>query len=373
MIRVLQVLADWRIGGPAIRIVRLQEGFERIKEEQIITLVASPQGTVADFFEKRGIEHHALTWHKPNIEHPIRSGLTWLLSGLRLDIAQSRAAIRKTAPSVVHVNGAILLPAVLAAWLENVPTVWHLNDIQIPRFMAVVVRRLASLSNARVIAASGSVVRYYGLSAETPIFYPPAPETQPSEKRSREEKPIRTMGVLANINPIKGIHDAVDAVGLLKDEVPDLQLRIAGQILETKMYYYEMLKEKVSALNLEDRVHFSGFVPDPVAWLQDLDFLVVPSESEAAGMAAIEAMTCGTPIIASDIPATMELAGDAAVYFPLGGIQELADAVRRLLWDRELYESCRWKGIQRSRALFSVERLCARYADIYRTARGLTG
>ncbi|MGA2411823.1 MAG: glycosyltransferase family 1 protein [Candidatus Binataceae bacterium] len=62
--------------------------------------------------------------------------------------------------------------------------------------------------------------------------------------------------------------------------------------------------------------------------------VLVTSEREGFGLPVIEAMACGTPVVASDLPALREVGGDAAVYLPVGEIESWADMVNSLLDER---------------------------------------
>jgi glycosyltransferase involved in cell wall biosynthesis len=61
--------------------------------------------------------------------------------------------------------------------------------------------------------------------------------------------------------------------------------------------------------------------------------VLVPSEAEGFGLPVIEALACGAPVVASDIPTLREAGGDAALYRPVADVPAWADAVARLLRD----------------------------------------
>jgi alpha-1,3-rhamnosyl/mannosyltransferase len=99
------------------------------------------------------------------------------------------------------------------------------------------------------------------------------------------------------------------------------------------------------------RMRSMGWVDDSV--LADLyaraAVLVYPSEYEGFGLPILEAMTCGTPVIASDIPSHRESGADAAVYVRLGDAAALAGAITTVLTRSDVRDSLRERGLARAK------------------------
>jgi glycosyltransferase involved in cell wall biosynthesis len=105
--------------------------------------------------------------------------------------------------------------------------------------------------------------------------------------------------------PRMGLDLLIRATSLLSDDIPDLRLYIGG-----KGPLREELESLANALDLQDRVRFMGFVPE-----EDLaraygaaDLVCVPTRAlEGLGLVTLEAMACGTPVVATPVGGSREL------------------------------------------------------------------
>jgi len=90
--------------------------------------------------------------------------------------------------------------------------------------------------------------------------------------------------------------------------------------------------------------------------------LLVPSLAEGFGIPALEAMRCGTPVIASDIPALREVCGGSALLLPLHDPSLWADALRRIIQDSSLHCDLAARGLTRA-APFTWTAAVARFRE----------
>jgi glycosyltransferase involved in cell wall biosynthesis len=97
------------------------------------------------------------------------------------------------------------------------------------------------------------------------------------------------------------------------------------------------------------------------------DVYVTPSYAETFAHPLVEAMACGVPIVASELGAHREVAGDAAVYFPCFSEEALAARVREVADSAKLSQTLSRNGLQRS-VEFSWEK---HVEKLVRLARGL--
>jgi rhamnosyl/mannosyltransferase len=140
------------------------------------------------------------------------------------------------------------------------------------------------------------------------------------------------------------------------------------------------MQHLVATLGLEDRVVFTGDVAAEalIAWYHACDVLVLPSISrnEAFGVVQIEAMTCGKPVVSTNIQGSgvpwVNRHEETGLVVPAGDVAALHETLRRLLHDSALRASLGTHGRQRVMTEFTLERMVNRMLAIYRDVTSAT-
>jgi len=154
----------------------------------------------------------------------------------------------------------------------------------------------------------------------------------------------------------KGVDVAVEALTFLPD---DVVLVVLGEGPERAS-----LEALARELGVESRVFLPGRVPDVAAWLKRADVYVQPARWEGFGLAVLEAMVCGLPVVATNVSSLPELIADGAgVLVEPDDAPALAAGIERALAEPRLGDA----GSERARARFSVAAMADRTAALYRT------
>lgn len=177
---------------------------------------------------------------------------------------------------------------------------------------------------------------------------------------------------VGSLNPRKNISRLIEAYKRLPlDILEEYQLVIVGK----RGWKSDEIFARVKELCLENRVVFTGFIEDndlPLL-MNAADLLAFPSLYEGFGIPPLEAMACGTPVIASNTSSIPEVVGDAALLFDPYNVEEMSAAMYRALTDGQLREKLRQKGFERVKK-FSWEKTAqetlAVYEEVYRAKRG---
>ncbi len=157
--------------------------------------------------------------------------------------------------------------------------------------------------------------------------------------------------------------------GLLIKILPYLpghvKVRLAGN-----GHNFAALRELANALDVSERVEFVGYCTDVPEFLSSIDLYIQSSVVEGFGLAAVEAMAAGIPVLATNIDGLSEIVGRDDSLFPSGDVNTAVALVKRYLNDPLYYsESVRY-SLNRAK-LFSLEKTLDSYESIYE--RLLTG
>lgn len=163
--------------------------------------------------------------------------------------------------------------------------------------------------------------------------------------------------VLASLVRRKGIDVLLDALARVSGV--DLVAWIAGDGPERAA-----LESQAERLGLTPRVRFLGRREDPGALLSACDLFVLPSRKEGLGVAALQAMAAGRPVIASKVGGL----GDAVVGLKVEpeDAEGLARAIERMCRDPKLREELGAAGRERVRERFHPSQMVAAYEKLYR-------
>lgn len=141
--------------------------------------------------------------------------------------------------------------------------------------------------------------------------------------------------------------------------VPNLRLILVGDgVLRPAM------QQLAAQLDVLDRVVFLGKRTDIPALLKQVDLYVHSVHWEGFGLAALEAMASGLPIIASQVPGLTEVVGDAGLYFEPGSVDQLVQCLTQVLLDQDLRTRLGECAAARAR-LFSIQEAVKRYVTVY--------
>ena len=247
----------------------------------------------------------------------------------------------------------------------------HLRD-----YLEHVVPRSAARADFVVADSANTlndVVCLLGVAPERVAVVPGGVESRfrPEEDHARIEALRHRLGLdrtpfilwLGVLEPRKNVRRLMEAFGLLKrrEDLPH-HLLLVGR----RGWLADDIFEFAQRSPFREAIHFTGFVEDeelPTLY-SAADLFVFPSLYEGFGLPALEAMACGTPVVAAAAASLPEVVGDAGLLVEPTDVEQLADAMRRLLTDEALRAELCQRGLAQAQR-FSWEAAAQRLLDVY--------
>ncbi|HEX8161308.1 MAG TPA: glycosyltransferase family 4 protein [Pyrinomonadaceae bacterium] len=254
--------------------------------------------------------------------------------------------------------------------------------------------RIALANVSRVIAVSAGVarkLREQGIFAPDKISVIPNGVDFDHYDRALEgfdrEKYRRTLsasarllvGTVGELSETKGQEDLLRAAASVVGGsgsarasgrgVPGVEFLIVGEDHSEDQRTRRRLEQIVEEENLRGRVHFRGYAPDLPRLLAALDVYVSASRAEAFGLATVEAMICGAPVVATATDGSREIVEDdrTGKLVPVGNVEALAAALVELLEDGRERERLGTNALHSVTERFSLKRMVDETERIYRS------
>lgn len=252
-----------------------------------------------------------------------------------------------------------------APWSRRTAT----GDDQVTRAFSRSAFRALARRSAGILGTAPGVLdecRSMGISASKLHLLPNGLVLPPFPTRQNSRRAVAKIVTVARLEPPKRHDLLLDAIAsLLPDRAVELTIVGSGRLEEA-------LQEHARRLGLADAVRFTGFVRDPAAHISSADVFVLSTSYEGFGNVLVEALACGVPIVASDVPYGPRFILDAvprARLVKAGSAEALAAGLTAAL-DRTPREEDRLQARRRAED-FAVHRVAGRFQEI--VERILTG
>ncbi|MDQ3266192.1 MAG: N-acetyl-alpha-D-glucosaminyl L-malate synthase BshA [Myxococcota bacterium] len=201
--------------------------------------------------------------------------------------------------------------------------------------------------------------------------FTPAPVDRTEVLRRCGLDPARILGArvlvhVSNFRPIKRITDVIEIFDRVHRRTPAVLVMVGDGPERTAAEW------RVRDRGLTGQVAFTGAQRSFVDVLRASDVFLLPSESESFGLAALEAMSCGVPVVGSATGGVAEvvLHGKTGFLAPVGDVERMAEHVVQLLGDPALHTRLSQGSRERACTEFPRQRAVERYQAAYRRLLG---
>lgn len=230
-------------------------------------------------------------------------------------------------------------------------------------------RMIKNLDSADVLTSTSHVMaaevrKYY--TKDRPIYVTPfGVDLKIFHPVEAERDDVFEFGIVKKIEPKYGIKTLIMAYQQFRENHPQDKTRL---VIYGRGSYLEQYKLFVVEEGLSDFVIFKGFIQNEIVpqAFSKMDVALFPSESESFGVAAVEAMGCGTPVIVSDASGFTEVVEDGVtgIIVPKKNVQALVVAMEKMYamsgdQRRKIGEA----GAERVRRLYSFEENISTYVS----------
>ncbi|NJL04681.1 MAG: glycosyltransferase family 4 protein [Chloroflexaceae bacterium] len=257
------------------------------------------------------------------------------------------AGLPEAMPRVVTIHDAapLVLPHT-AARLERLRYHWHLPH-QARRANAVTTMCYATRAELVQAMQLDPQRVYVGNSSVTNHFHASIPAEQHRALLNRYSITPPYVLYVGGLNPRKNLIRLMAAWASIQHHYPDTTLVVAG----AAQWRSSNIATAYEQYRQHARIQLLGYVADAdlPALYHGAQLLVFPSLHEGFGLPPLEAMACGTPVVASDIPVIREVLGDAAVLVDPRSVSALAAGIRRVLDDASDAAHLRQCGLAHAR------------------------
>jgi glycosyltransferase involved in cell wall biosynthesis len=299
---------------------------------------------------------------------------TWRLSRL----------ILRYQVDLVHTNTTAVIDGALAARLTGIPHVWHIREMlsggEHSSFCHGhrVVTAVISMFSDRIIAVSQGVKQSLSLAdclEKVDVIYDgleyPKVDPEVVQKSARQSlgvpDHVPLVGEVARLTVIKGYDIFIRAASIVKSKVPKVSFVGIGAGATSDEHYVQVLHQLVGKYGLRNEFHFVGYQVDAMQLMYGLDLFVLPSRSEAFGIAVLESMAAGKAVVATNIGGIPEIVEDGVtgLLVPPEDPEALAAAIIELLDDPERRQRMGAAGKERALGHFTLDRYVKEIEELY--------
>lgn len=222
------------------------------------------------------------------------------------------------------------------------------------------------LNNARnIIAVSPYVKRVIQSQTHATISVITNPVDNQFFSVKKEELPNRLLFV-GGIEERKGLDTLIRALSLIRKTSSDIELHIVGGI--RRRVYYQKILELIKTLNLEKNVVFCGHISDKqlLDEYANATIFVLPSYEESQGIAILEAMATGTPVVATRVGGIPDIIQDEVngCLIDCGNELQLAEIIESLLQEKKRRQQISLTG-KKMVSEYSSEKIARQHIQVY--------
>ncbi len=330
-IKILHIVEDLKIGGLEKVIASITAGLNSAKYQCSVWCI-SRGGAIADQLVEKGIDVEILDIHSYYDPFKIFK-LVRLLKGFRPDILHTHTYFSNT---IGRLAGKLAKVPVMITHVHSTYFHYSQRNLFIERFLSRYTDKIVCCSNAvkdfvvnqEKISEAKAITIYNGVKKASRSF-----NVEDSRRLLNVEENDIVVTTIGSLFPHKGHRYLIDAFAKVRCNEKNIKCLIVGDGPLRKE-----LEHQAKVLGLEDKVRFLGIQKNIAEVLSVTDIFVLPScEQEGLGIAMIEAMAYGNPVIGTNIGGIPEVIVDGVtgLLFSAKDAEQLAKKLSELIDDAD--------------------------------------
>ena len=312
---------------------------------------------------------HSVFFHKVNVRsYPLfnYTPYTLALASKIVDlIRKKRLELLHVHYAIPHTSSAYLAKKALGKDIKIVTTL-HGTDVHLvgldPSYKPIVEFNMQQ--SDRLTAVSESLKRQtlekFNIDREIEVIYNFV-DSEKYKRESQNESKEKLICHVSNFRPVKRVLDVVRVFGRVVKKIP-CRLCLVGQGPDKSS-----VQKLVKKLGLKNKVEFLGNMRDTSRILRKSHLFLLPSEQESFGLAALEAMSCEVPVVASRVGGLPEVIrhGIDGYLVEVGDLEEMANCSQQILRNEALRRRLGCEARRRVLGKFTPQRIVPQYESLY--------
>lgn len=342
---VLHVLNTGSYSGAENVAITIIESFRKFGFDDFDFVYVSLEGSIKDVLNEKNIRFE-----------PVKN----------MSLREVRRVIRKYCPDIIHAHD--FTASIVCAFVTGgIPLISHIhnNSPWIKKYcINSFVYGLSCLKYKYILGVSNSVFDEYVfgkyIQNKTKVIGNPVDIQKIREKAySAEDKSSYDIVFLGRLSEAKNPIGFVDIIEKVAERIPDITAVMIGSgELESEV------ANRIRAKKLSKNITIKGFMSNPYGILKASKFLCMPSKWEGYGLAAIEALALGKPVVTSPVGGLMEIVNSSC-----GDLCEdnktFVDSIISYIYNNEIYEKKSFSANKRAEELDNIQFYIKKIGKIY--------
>ena len=338
--RIIHVLNTNSYSGAENVAIQLAEHFKKNND----VFYCCPKGPIEKILEKHGISH---------------------ISIKKLSVKELKRVARIIKPDLVHAHDfRASLFSILS--FKKTPVVSHLHN-KCPWLKKVCIKTvifyfIAKKCNA-ILTVSNSVMDEFifvnKFKTKTTVIGNPVDTSLLRYGVFPKRKRIYDLVFCGRMTEQKNPLLFIDIVKELVSSLPSIRIAMLGdgELMNT-------VKESISSLGLTDNIIVFGFVNNPIVFMSESKVLVITSSWEGFGLVAVEAMSVGTPVVASKVGGLPTIVDDKCGAL-CNSKDEFVKEIKKIIIDEKYFRLISLNALKKADALSNIEQYIENISNIY--------